>query len=464
MIMVFVFILVIFSGFVTHRAGAVFDCLKLTTSSPQNDKDYCRNELAQIEAELARLLDLQKEQQKTTGTLVGDVNYLTSQINALKAKVKARSLVIAQLRVNIAEKVSKINSLSQKIEREHESLAQLLRNTNEFDDGTLVHLILSDNSVSNFYSDLESYASIKQAVKASTEIIRGIKTETEVVKTDLETKQNAEIDAKVELENAQKKVALSEAEKKQLLVISKQTEAAYQTLAREKKARADRIRAALFPLRDSQAIPFGTALMYAENAQKKTGVRPALVLAILQQESSLGANVGTCNRAQDTLKWQNIMPGPVHYSNYLKNGKSCNGPNSPCSYRDDQSAFVRITDSLNISPEGTPLSCPINGSGWGGAMGPSQFIPTTWELFKSKISKALDISNPNPWEPLHAIMATSIYIGELGARSQSFTAEREAACRYYSGKGCSDPKVKNLFYGNQVMDRASKIQTDIDLL
>ena len=431
----------IFLAFFPFQAMAVFDCLKLTTSSSQADKDYCKNELARIEAELIKLLDLQKKQQKQTGTLVGDVNYLTSQINALKTKIKARSLVIAQLKVSITEKVNKIESLSEKIDREHESLAQLLRNTNEFDNKTIVHLILSDDSISNFYSNLESYASIKQAVKASADIIRGIKKDTEIAKTDLEKKQNAETDAKVELENAQKKVAQSETEKKKLLTISKQTEAAYQKLAAEKKARADKIRAALFPLRDTKAIPFGTALQYAEEAQIKTRVRPAFLLAIITQETNLGANVGTCNRADDppTKSWENIMK-PER----------------------DLEPFKRITSALGINPFGTPLSCP-QGGGWGGAMGPSQFIPSTWELYAKKIASALSINGmPNPWEPEHAFMASAIYLGELGASNGGYTAERTAALKYYAGSNWN--KKANAFYGDGVMKKAVEIQANIDLL
>ena len=431
----------IFLAFFPFQAMAVFDCLKLTTSSSQADKDYCKNELARIEAELIKLLDLQKQQKKQTGTLSGDVNYLTSQINALKTKIKARSLVIAQLKVSITEKVNKIESLSEKIDREHESLAQLLRNTNEFDNKTIVHLILSDDSISNFYSNLESYASIKQAVKASADIIRGIKKDTEIAKTDLEKKQNAETDAKVELENAQKKVAQSETEKKKLLTISKQTEAAYQKLAAEKKARADKIRAALFPLRDTKAIPFGTALQYAEEAQIKTRVRPAFLLAIITQETNLGANVGTCNRADDppTKSWENIMK-PER----------------------DLEPFKRITSALGINPFGTPLSCP-QGGGWGGAMGPSQFIPSTWELYAKKIASALGLSGmPNPWEPEHAFMASAIYLGELGASNGGYTAERTAALKYYAGSNWN--KKANAFYGDGVMKKAVEIQANIDLL
>ena len=83
----------------------------------------------------------------------------------IKAKIKARALVITELKVNIKEKVNQIESLSDKIDREYESLAQLLRNTNEFDkENLIVNLILSNDSISNFYSDLESFNSIKQGI------------------------------------------------------------------------------------------------------------------------------------------------------------------------------------------------------------------------------------------------------------------------------------------------------------
>ncbi|MCE9549348.1 lytic murein transglycosylase, partial [Candidatus Nomurabacteria bacterium] len=355
-----------------------------------------------------------------------------------------------QLKVAITEKVTSIETLSEKIAKQHQSIAQLLRNTNDFDNENFVHLVLSDESLSNFYSDLESYASIKAAVKESVDEIRGIKTETEVEKKDLETKQDAETNAKVELENAQKKVAQSEAEKKQLLAISKQTEAAYQKLAAEKKMRADKIRAALFPLRDAEAIPFGVALQYAEEAGKVTGVRPALILAILTQETNLGANVGSCvitNLSTGETKGVNsgkIFPVGIHPTR-------------------DLPLLQKIVNELGRNPLSTRISCPLS-VGYGGAMGPAQFIPSTWNLIRPQLQKALGKSVPDPWNPADAIMASAILLKGNGAGVQTYTAERNAACKYYSGRGCTDPTVKNVFYGNSVMAIATKIQTDIDLL
>ena len=60
---VFVCLLLFFFNIIVNKVAAVFDCLNLVVSSSQSDKDYCRNELTQIEAELVSLLNQQKEQQ-----------------------------------------------------------------------------------------------------------------------------------------------------------------------------------------------------------------------------------------------------------------------------------------------------------------------------------------------------------------------------------------------------------------
>jgi len=49
---------------------------------------------------------------------------------------------------------------------------------------------------------------------------------------------------------------------------------------------------------------------------------------------------------------------------------------------------------LGLDPYSTQVSCPMS-FGWGGAMGPAQFIPSTWILYKSKLSSILG-KTPNP--------------------------------------------------------------------
>jgi len=427
-----------------QNASAVVDCSVSGNIITQADKDFCYNELAQTEAQLADLLNQQKEQQKRTGTLKGDITYLTTQINALKTKIKARSLAIAQLKISISSKVSKIETLSEKIKKEHQSLAQLLRNTNEIDNENMVHLIFSNSSVSDFYSDFYTYASIKQSIKSSVEQINGIKTQTEAEKKDLEKKQNAELDTKSELENAQKKVVQTESNKKELLAISKKKESDYQKLADEKKARANKIRGALFSLAGiSQKIDFGTALQYATEAKSKTGIDPAFLLAILTQESNLGSNVGKCYLT-------NIDGPQAGYGVNISTGKTWNNLMKPTR---DIAPFLEITGKLGFDPLKTVVSCPIAGvKGYGGAMGPAQFIASTWKIIEKRIASNLGISTPNPWNPRDAFMASAIYLTDLGASGTSYSSQIKAACKYYGSGGTS------CSYGKSVMNFAKNIQ------
>jgi len=445
-VFVSIFFILIFTA---HKVNASFDCLTLNNSSTQADKDFCRNELSQIEAQLADLLNKQQEQQKQTGTLKGDVTALTAQINVLKTKIKARALKITQLKVDIKDKVTQIKTLSEKINREHESLAQLLRNTNDFDNQDFIYLMFSDENLSTFYSDIESYNSIKQAIKTSVDIINGVKVQTETVKTNLEKQQNAETDAKAELESTQKQVAKSEADKKQLLAISKNKEAEYQKLATEKKVMANKIRSALFSLAGiSEKIEFGTALEYANEAKNKTSIDPGFLLAILTQESNLGANVGKC--------YLTDISGPLAgYGVGVSNGKTWTNLMKPTR---DLQPFLDITSKLGIDPLKTIISCPIAGiSGYGGAMGPAQFIPSTWEGFKDRLKNILGY-DANPWSPRDAFIASALYLTDLGAKGTSTSAQNRAACSYYGTRGSS------CSYSRSVQKLKSAIQDNIDLL
>lgn len=411
------------------------------------EKAALEQQLAELEAEIAAQEKVLAGQKVKSQSLQNDIEILRTEINKAKARIKARELEIQNLSGEITQKEKAIKTLTTTMESRRIALGELIRRTNEFDQVGFVHALLSRDSVSDFYTTADSLATIKGEIHGEVEYIKVEKEVTEEVREELQEKRNEEIDKKKEIEAQQQKVLADQQEQQKLLNASKQQEQVYESILADRRARASQIRAALFELRGAQAIPFGEAYEYAKEASAKTGVRPAYILAILKQESNLGSNVGTCNRPGDARTWRDIMPGPEDNS-----------------WRDDQAAYLRITSKLGISPDGQPLSCPLAWGGWGGAMGPSQFIPVTWESYENKVKAATGASIANPWNPRHAVFATALYVKDLGAAAQTYTAEREAACKYYSGRGCADPKVKNAFYGNAVMTHAANIQKDIDVL
>lgn len=412
------------------------------------------SELRALEQEIAEKEALLAKQKGQSGSIQNDLNILVNDIKRAKLQIQAKNLIITKLSKEIGTRVSKINNLDQKISSGQDSISDLIRKTRELDNTSVAHVLLSDKTVSEFYHDIDAFEIIKRALREHVTGVKEAKTDTEIEKKNLEKDKNKQVDAKVTIESEKKKVEKNEQEKQRLLNISKQKESAYQKELAARQKRKNEILSALFKLRDTGAIKFGDALNYAKSASAKTGVRPALILAIITQESNLGANVGTCNKAgqPESKSWKNIMPGPDDKA-------------ARRSSRDDQTPYLKIVGKLGLNPDTTPLSCPIAGGGWGGAMGPSQFIPTTWISYESKIASALGKSAANPWNAEDAIMATALYLENSGASGGGYSNERNAACRYYSGGACKDGrKPPNSFYGNSVMGIAAKIQAQIDEL
>ncbi len=414
---------------------------------------------SRLQAELAQVLKEQEETEKIlasaqnqSASLKRDILILDTKIKSAQLNIKAKNLLIESLGKDITKKQEQILSLEERISRGRETLSQIMRKTNEIDSLSIPEFILEKEDLTTVLSDIDKFESIRESLKITFEQIRSDKTQTETEKDVLDKRKNKEMDARATIESEKKNIQNDEIEKQKLLTESKGNEKAYSQILADKKIKAAQIRSALFSLRDAAAIPFEKALQYANIASKSTGVRPAFLLAILTQESALGKNVGSCYLSDINTGYGVSVKSGTIFPNVMKPGR-------------DTTPFVSITKSLGMDPMKTLVSCPIlSAGGYGGAMGPAQFIASTWMLFNSRLAKVLNTPIPNPWSPQDAFMASAMFLSDLGAYSGSYTGERNAACKYYSGKACSTKSVNNA-YGTQVMSKAAIIQqTMIDPL
>lgn len=410
---------------------------------------------AALQAELNQVLQQIADQEQSLSaeqakgvSLQRDVNILDGQINEAQLKIQARNLAIATLGNDIDAKTQAINTLTGKIEDTQQSIAQLLRQTNETDAYSIADIVLSDQDISQFFMDIDSIDSIKESIQTALGVIKQNESDTEQAREALNQQQVDQENAKISIQEQEANIKKDESQKAQLLSLSKAQQKNYQSLIASQSAKAAAIRSALFALRDTSSIPFGTALQYATEASEKTGVSPAFLLAILTQESNLGENVGSCYLSNEqTGAGVKVTTGQV-VQDVMKPSR-------------DIQPFLAITAAVGRDPLQTRVSCPIAGGGYGGAMGPSQFIPSTWVLFQNRIATALGISSPDPWNPQDAFMASALYLSDLGASSGDAVSERNAACRYYSGRACDSKKPANSFYGDEVIAKATSIQVNM---
>ncbi|MBU6430435.1 MAG: hypothetical protein KGR26_15570, partial [Cyanobacteria bacterium REEB65] len=252
-------------------------------------------ELKQVEADEAAANAALSKAQSQSASLSRDIAVLDAKIKAAQLDIKAKNLLIQSLGSDISDKQSHIDDLEARIAKGKETLATLLRKTNETDAYSLPEVMLSETSVSSFFTDLDTFQSVEDGLQATFEQLQADEASTSAEKDALTTRQNAEEDARHAIQVQQANIQSDEKQQKKLLAVSKGNEASYSALVAQKAAQAAQIRAALFALAGgSAAIPFGDALQYAQAASAKTGVDPAFLLAILTQESNLGKNVGNC--------------------------------------------------------------------------------------------------------------------------------------------------------------------------
>ncbi|MBI2610869.1 lytic murein transglycosylase [Candidatus Kaiserbacteria bacterium] len=389
------------------------------------------SQLVEIERDISEKRGVLSEKQKERASLERDIAILDNQIGVAQQQIKHRDLSISKLRDDISVKKSAIGEVDKKVSRSEQSLAQLIRRTHEIDDISLAELVLG-GSLTDLFQDIDNYETLQRDLDRSFDEMAALRADLSVRKEILEEKQGEEEQLRRIQVLEKQAIEKREKEKQQILTVTKGQEKAYQELIAERERQAAVIRSALFELRDSKAISFGSAYQYAKEASAKTGVRPALILAILREETNLGENIGTGN-------WKTDMH-PTR----------------------DRPVFEQITRELGLDPDSMPVSKKPS-YGWGGAMGPAQFIPSTWIQYKDRIARATGENPPNPWTPRTAIFAASILMADNGADGGTREAERLAALRYFAG-WTNAKKAAYAFYGDDVMAFADQYQKDIDIL
>ncbi len=405
-------------------------------------------EYDQLQQEIVGWQKVLDDTRAKKNTLTGDVTALNAQIAKAQKEISQRNITITTLGSEISQKTDTIRSLEERLSAGKESLSKLMRQKNETEQQSLVVLALSSDDLSGFFGDVQAIDTINGKLQDLFNELRGVKKQTEAEKAALDEKKNAELDARHEVQVKQVQIKENKVEKQQLLDITKKDEQSYQVVLADRQKRAQEIRNALFELRDSAGISFQSAMEYAVQAQTATGVRAAFILGILRQESNLGTNVGQCL----------LVDASTGAGKGKNSGDSIQKVMKPD--RDVQ-PFLDLMDRLNINPYSQPVSCPQS-VGYGGAMGPSQFIPSTWKMYEKRLASALGVTTPDPWNARTAVMAMALYLEDLKADGGTYSAERKAAASYYAGGNWQTRSALN--YAASVLAFADKYQKDIDFL
>lgn len=416
-------------------------------------------ELQNVERQILTQSRMVEDKQLERRSLERDMSIIEGEIKQTQLGIQARSLAIMQLSDQIGEKEVVLTILENKLNKQKDSLADLVRKSALIDDYSLAEVMLSKQNFSDFFTDVATFNAIKDSLNESLSTLYTIRRDTFSQMDQLENKQTTEAEMKRIQELQKQEIQKKEKQKSQILTVTKGEEKEYQKLLESQQKTASQLRNALFQLLGGGGgIPFPQAVELAKYSSRQTGVSAGLILAILEQETNLGSNLGSC------------------IYNDMRGGKVVMHPDR------DAPVFLAIASIQGFDSRTKQVSCPIvsNGErfGWGGAMGPSQFIPSTWAVYGgivnngngwvySQVDDAIrrinGTSQPaNPFNNQDAFLATALLLRDNGSTG-SYASDRTAALRYYAGWGGANNPA-NSFYGDQVMNRKARLDNEIKVL
>ncbi|MFH1392545.1 MAG: lytic murein transglycosylase [bacterium] len=385
----------------------------------------------ELQGEIDKLDTNISQTQKKKQTLKRDISILNDEISEAKLKIQQTSLAIQMTELAIGGKQVEIEKLEQESDRQKTILAEHIRMVNYYDQDSLLEILLSKENLSDVLSRIEALEVLQKQIHQTLEIIRANKALTLEDKQSLETQEEEQV-ALRKLQDAQKRsLQTKEQNKNKILAQTKGQEAEYQKMLSQTKTELQQVKSQIRLLQSEgkEVLSLDEAIDLANEASKLTGVRSALILAILDQESDFNRFTGACN-----------------YKTALRSGHDY-----------EEAIFEDITKSLGLNPNEILVSCPLKNSkgeyvGSGGAMGPAQFMPKTWVNMQDELESLLGYT-ANPWMPRDAIIAMALYL----KRNNALNNERQAAGAYF-GK-CSYYGVD---YCNSVLALAKAYQAAID--
>ncbi len=403
------------------------------TPSPTNESvkqlEAQREQITSKEDEIKALEKKINELKGKRDTTAADAELIAAQVQRLASQLQKAELELKQITTSISltskeqdKTENAVEDLTARLAQKRQQLKSLVQALYAEEQQSFVRIFFDSLSLSDVLAQRAAY---KELQDRTIEIVLAMRQESDELK---EKEQQLEQQFQ-QLQTLEQTLAVQQGEinakKKEqqvFLQAKKEEQLKYEQKIAEVEAAKEEIKRQVFTLKDSGVnLTLTNAFDMARFAGKLTGVRPALLLAVLKVESNLGANVGSGHYPDD------MHPG-------------------------SRDAFVRITKKLGLDPTTAPVSRkPRSGSGWGGAMGPAQIMPATWESIEPRLAQLLNKTVPNPYELTDAFVATAIFLADRGAASGQ---EYEAVNKYIAGPYWQ----YHTWYGDRVLAIAAEYQ------
>jgi len=217
-------------------------------------------EIQKLEEEIKQYQESIDEAEFAAKTLSGEIKRLDTEIKKLNAQISLTQKKIAKKELEIKELGENITGTQGSIKNRQEMLAKILEGLNKAESDGMLETFLKYSALSDFFDELERIRTLNIGIRQNHEELKTLKANLE------DRKQKAEA-ARRDLKNlqadllAQREIQKdARAEKNSLLSATKNQEAAYQKLLKEREQKRAQIYEEIRKIEDElkKQIDFGT--------------------------------------------------------------------------------------------------------------------------------------------------------------------------------------------------------------
>jgi len=401
-----------------------------------NDKN---KQIAELQKQIEAFQQQIDQTRTKSASLQNEIAKLNAQIGQLNLEIRSLALSIDQTNLEINRTEGHITDALQKLGKHKDALAVYLRMTYEIDQKSLTEVILDNPTLSDFFTQLHDLQSTQDSLRSTIVDIKTLKTQLEEQKGELDDKK-IDLQRLKQLQEIQKRgLDGVKSNKSSILKETKGEEGRYQAMVQKTKADISKLRQQIQNL-SGIGVTAEDAVTYGKLAAQRAGIRPEFLIAILEIESGLGRNVGTGNWLQDM------------YNCYLRLGRRDRA-------EAEKAAFLSIVGKLGLDPNTVKVSREPN-YGCGGALGPAQFLPTTWLGYEQTVTVLTGHDPANPWNIEDAFTASAAKLARGGATSKDVIGETRAAKAYISGSPTCTKSIC-ISYARAVLRKAEEIAPNL---
>jgi murein DD-endopeptidase MepM/ murein hydrolase activator NlpD len=208
-----------------------------TASSLQSQINQRNADIANLQQQIAQYQSQLDTISKQKDSLAGQISSLNLNEKKLATNIAVTQDKIDNTNLTIQSLSSQIGTKQDNIQSALNSIALYIKQINEFEQGSIVDTVLSDNDFTSAWNDIDTMETVQASIRESITTLREVKGQLEDTKTETVDAKNQLVTLEGNLSDQKKIVDQNTAQKNELLKETKNSEANYQALVQSTLAK-----------------------------------------------------------------------------------------------------------------------------------------------------------------------------------------------------------------------------------